>query len=70
MGVPEHDPFSRMSRREALAFVGAVVGATHPNELKALRERLPHVWFLVPGYGAQGGNAADVRAALARGGVA
>jgi orotidine-5'-phosphate decarboxylase len=44
--------------------VGAVVGATHRNELKALRERLPHVWFLVPGYGAQGGSAADARAAM------
>jgi orotidine-5'-phosphate decarboxylase len=43
--------------------VGAVVGATHPAELRALREQLPGVWFLVPGYGAQGGTAADVRAA-------
>jgi len=43
--------------------VGAVVGATHPAELRALRERLPDVWFLVPGYGAQGGTAADVRVA-------
>ncbi|MFL5331568.1 MAG: orotidine-5'-phosphate decarboxylase [Gemmataceae bacterium] len=44
--------------------VGAVVGATHPAELKALRERMPEVWFLVPGYGAQGGTAADVRPAF------
>lgn len=43
---------------------GAVVGATHPAELAALRERLPNVWLLVPGYGAQGGAAADVRPAL------
>ncbi|MFO0807984.1 MAG: orotidine-5'-phosphate decarboxylase [Gemmataceae bacterium] len=41
--------------------VGAVVGATHPAELKHLRACLPDVWFLVPGYGAQGGTAADVR---------
>lgn len=40
--------------------VGAVVGATHPDEGKALRERMPHTFFLVPGYGAQGGTAADV----------
>ena len=40
--------------------VGAVVGATHPEEGKALRERMPHTFFLVPGYGAQGGTAADV----------
>jgi orotidine-5'-phosphate decarboxylase len=43
--------------------VGAVVGATHPRELVELRAELPNVWFLVPGYGAQGGTAADVRAA-------
>ena len=42
--------------------VGAVVGATNPAELKELREALPDVWFLVPGYGAQGGTAADVKA--------
>jgi orotidine-5'-phosphate decarboxylase len=41
--------------------VGAVVGATHPAELKKLRELLPDEWFLIPGYGAQGGTAADVR---------
>ena len=40
--------------------VGAVVGATHLEEGKALRERMPHTFFLVPGYGAQGGTAADV----------
>lgn len=41
--------------------VGAVVGATHPAELQQLREQLPDAWFLIPGYGAQGGTAADVR---------
>jgi orotidine-5'-phosphate decarboxylase len=44
--------------------VGAVVGATHPAELRLLREQLPNVWFLVPGYGTQGGTAAEVRAAF------
>lgn len=39
---------------------GAVVGATHPEEGARLRERMPHTFFLVPGYGAQGGTAADV----------
>jgi len=39
--------------------VGAVVGATYPEESKFLRERLKHTFFLVPGYGAQGGSAAD-----------
>ena len=46
-----------------LGDVGAVVGATHPKELAELRAELPGVWFLVPGYGAQGGTAADVKAA-------
>jgi orotidine-5'-phosphate decarboxylase len=47
-----------------LGDVGAVVGATHPRELAELRAAMPDVWFLVPGYGAQGGTAADVRAAF------
>lgn len=37
-----------------LGDVGAVVGATHPQELRQLRERHQNVWFLIPGYGAQG----------------
>lgn len=37
--------------------VGAVVGATHPEEAAALRKQLPHTFFLIPGYGAQGANA-------------
>ena len=40
--------------------VGAVVGATWPRQLAELREAMPHTPFLVPGYGAQGGGAADV----------
>jgi orotidine-5'-phosphate decarboxylase len=40
--------------------VGAVVGATHPGELVALRERMPHTPLLLPGFGAQGATAADV----------
>jgi len=40
--------------------VGAVVGATYPAQLAELRKALPRTYFLVPGYGAQGGGAADV----------
>ncbi len=40
--------------------VGAVVGATYPQQLAELRRALPHTFFLVPGYGAQGGGAKDV----------
>jgi orotidine-5'-phosphate decarboxylase len=47
-----------------LGDVGAVVGATYPQELADLRRALPDTLFLVPGYGAQGGSAADVAAAF------
>ncbi len=46
--------------------VGAVVGATHPRQLKELRELHPSTFFLVPGYGAQGAGAADVEFAFNR----
>jgi len=39
--------------------VGAVVGATWPDQLSQLRELMPSVPFLIPGYGAQGGKASD-----------
>lgn len=45
-----------------LSAVGAVVGATWPAEAKRLRELMPDTIFLVPGYGAQGGSAADALA--------
>jgi orotidine-5'-phosphate decarboxylase len=44
--------------------VGAVVGATYPAQLGELRGELPHTFFLVPGYGAQGGGADDVAPAF------
>jgi orotidine-5'-phosphate decarboxylase len=43
---------------------GAVVGATYPEELRLLRQRLAGTFFLVPGYGAQGGGAKDVAGAF------
>ncbi len=44
--------------------VGAVVGATYPDEARRLREIMPQQIFLVPGYGAQGASAADCAAAF------
>jgi orotidine-5'-phosphate decarboxylase len=44
--------------------VGAVVGATYPEQLVELRAAMPHTWFLVPGYGSQGGTAKDVAPAF------
>jgi len=43
---------------------GAVVGATHPAQLAELRASNPNTFFLVPGYGAQGGGAEDTAAAF------
>lgn len=40
--------------------VSAVVGATYPKQLQELRELMPHSYFLIPGYGAQGGKAEDI----------
>lgn len=49
--------------------VGAVVGATYPEQLKELRASMPHTFFLVPGYGAQGGGASDVLGAFDQNGI-
>ena len=48
--------------------VGAVVGATYPEETELLRARLPNTFFLVPGYGAQGGSAQEAVRAFKRNG--
>jgi orotidine-5'-phosphate decarboxylase len=44
--------------------VGAVVGATAPQRLGAMRERMPHTTFLLPGVGAQGGRVEDLAPAF------
>ena len=43
---------------------GAVVGATYPSDMRTLRKRMEKTFFLVPGYGAQGGTAEDVQYAF------
>ena len=52
------------ARKEKYGAVGAVVGATYPEQLAELREKMPHTWLLVPGYGAQGGSAKDIAPAF------
>lgn len=47
--------------KSGFSLVGAVVGATYPEEARVLRNLLPNQIFLVPGYGAQGGTAEDVK---------
>lgn len=49
--------------------VGAVIGATYPRELQELRTLMPHVPLLLPGFGVQGGTAADVAAAFDKNGL-
>jgi len=44
--------------------IGAVVGATYPDELAELRQTMKNAWILVPGFGSQGGSAHDVRPAF------
>lgn len=52
-----------------LSSVGAVVGATHPQELSQWRVKMPHAPLLLPGLGAQGAKAADLAAAFLPGGT-
>jgi len=49
--------------------VGAVVGATYPVQAEKLRAAMPHTFFLVPGYGAQGGKAEDLAVCFNKDGV-
>lgn len=49
--------------------VGAVVGATHPEQARILRSEMPHTFFLIPGYGAQGGTADDLKVCFDKDGL-
>lgn len=49
--------------------VGAVVGATHPEEAANLRNKLKNTFFLIPGYGAQGGNAQMLKCCFDKNGL-
>jgi orotidine-5'-phosphate decarboxylase len=67
LGAPSEALHRRVARRVAAAGLddraGLVVGATAPAELAAIRSLVPGLAFLVPGVGAQGGDAAPVLAA-------
>ena len=54
------DEWGKESMDGAYSNVGAVVGATYPEQGKVLRKIMPHTFILVPGYGAQGGKGADL----------
>lgn len=40
--------------------IGAVAGCTYPEQFREIRARMPHTFFLIPGYGAQGGTGRDI----------
>ena len=54
--------------KSGFSAIGAVTGCTYPEEFLAIRHAMPHTFFLIPGYGAQGGTGRDV-AAFFRDGV-
>ncbi|MDN3510106.1 MAG: orotidine-5'-phosphate decarboxylase [Candidatus Jettenia sp.] len=47
--------------KQGYSAIGAVVGATFPQELSILRKIMPAAYFLIPGYGAQGATAKDMK---------
>jgi orotidine-5'-phosphate decarboxylase len=51
---------ARTAAGDRYGSVGAVVGATWPEQLVSLRAAMPHTWILIPGFGHQGGTATDV----------
>ena len=76
-GIPVYLRVARLVARwgeglrgtSGFSLVGAVVGATAPEEAARIRQALPSVHFLVPGYGAQGAKADQLRAAFLPGGA-
>ena len=49
--------------------ISAVVGATYPKQLEEIRKIAMHTYFLIPGYGAQGGKAEDIALGFDRNGL-
>lgn len=49
--------------------IGAVVGATYPEEAAQIRKLMPHTYFLVPGYGAQGGDGKKLKGCFNKDGL-
>jgi len=58
------DLAAQSAGQDGYGAVGAVAGATYPEQLTELRTAMPHCWFLVPGFGAQGAGAAEVAGAF------
>ena len=58
-----------VSSESGYSSIGAVVGATHPEQAAEIRAALPKAFFLVPGYGAQGATSADLKPCFNTGGL-
>lgn len=46
--------------KSGFSAIGAVAGLTYPKEFKQLKEKMPNTFYLIPGYGAQGGTGKDI----------
>jgi len=64
-----HTVGSRCVGKSGYSSIGAVVGATFPAEAEQLRSRMSNNLFLVPGFGAQGGDASDVASCFCEDGL-
>lgn len=69
MGEMCEDWGKELPGRYGYTGVGAVVGATYPQQIEQLRGALQHTFFLIPGYGAQGATAKDIAAAFDENGL-
>ena len=69
MGMMCENWGSELVGKYGYSAVGAVVGATYPEQLAEMRAKAPHTFFLVPGYGAQGGGAQDAKNAFDQNGL-
>jgi orotidine-5'-phosphate decarboxylase len=70
LGAQEGTGLSSIGLSSAgLSRIGAVIGATHPQELSQWRSRLPHAILLLPGLGAQGAKPGDLAGAFLPGGT-
>ena len=60
VGLQVHRYAKEFRRKRGYSAIGAVVGATYPEQAATLRKLMPYSLFLVPGYGAQGGKSKDI----------
>ncbi|MBR9704840.1 orotidine-5'-phosphate decarboxylase [Candidatus Pacearchaeota archaeon] len=60
VGLQVNSLAQQLKGNRGYSSIGAVIGATYPQQAETLRKIMPNSIFLVPGYGAQGGGADDV----------